>query len=310
MPVAPPRPPEHAVPEPEETGLFPGFRLLDVAAGGVRFAGVTSGEGPPVVLLHGFPETHVAWHRIAPALAARFSVVVPDLPGYGTSRVQADQPRWTKRRMGTAVTALMEQLGHRRFAVVGHDRGARVGYRMALDYPGVVSTFASLTVVPTAEMWAAVDKAFAMGAFHWFLLAQPFDVPERLLASDPDAFLQQELSKSAGGYALDPRAVDAYRAAIQMPAVRHAMCEDYRAGAQEDAQHDEADRSAGRRLSCPVLILWPERPGIPRETPIDIWRRWADDVRGHAVPGAHLLPETSPREVLAALLPFLAETSG
>lgn len=289
----------------EAPGMFPRFNALDVTAGGVRFTGVTCGEGPPILLLHGFPETHVAWHLVAPALAKHFTVVVPDLPGYGASLANQDGKRWTKRRMANALIALMSSLGYPRFAVVGHDRGARVGYRLALDHPETITAFASLAVVPTLEMWAGMTKIFAMAAYHWFMLAQPFDLPERLLASEPDMFLDRELAKSAGAFCLDQSAIRAYRMAFHKPSVRHAMCEDYRAAASEDAEHDAADLAAGRKLICPVLVLWPERPCAEGETPVDVWKRWADDVRGRAVVGAHFLPETSPKEVLGELMPFL-----
>lgn len=288
---------------------FPAFKPFSVIAGDVVFAGVACGSGPAVVLLHGFPETHVAWHLVAPLLTHRFSVVVPDLPGYGNSQADEGGERWSKRRMAQALLALMAALGHAQFAVVGHDRGARVGYRLALDHPAAVTAFAALSIVPTLDMWASVTKTFAMGAYHWFMLAQPYDLPERLLSSDPDAFLDRELAKSAGGYLLDQAAVNAYRLSFRNPSVRHAMCEDYRAAMSEDTDFDAADRAAGRKLTCPVLVLWPERPGHQGETPIDVWRRWADDVSGRAIVGAHLLPETAHEEVAAELIPFLVSAT-
>lgn len=286
--------------------LFPGFQPFEVESGGVRFAGLTSGSGPAILLLHGYPQTHVAWRHVAPALAASHTVVVPDLPGYGASRAAQDGVRWTKRRAAAAIGALMARLGHDRFAVIGHDRGARVGYRLALDHPGKVSGFASLTVVPTLDAWTGVDRAFGMGAFHWFMLAQPFDLPERLLAADPDAFINHALARMAGGLdRFEPEVLDAYRAAFRNPAVRHAICEDYRAAAYEDVEHDAADRVAGRMLACPVLVLWPEGRKAGG-TPLDTWRHWAADVSGRAISGGHLQPELSAGEVLAELRPFLA----
>lgn len=288
--------------------FFPGFRPLAADAGGVRFAGVAGGEGPPVLLLHGYPQTHVAWRRIAPALAEHHTVVIPDLPGYGASRPHAMAPRWTKRRVGDALAALMQGFGHERFGLVGHDRGARAGYRLALDHPARVAAFASLTVVPTLDAMAGIDRRFAMRAFHWFLLAQEADLPERLLAADPDAFLHRALAGMTGGRdVIEPAALDAYRAAFRDPAVRHAICEDYRAAMGEDLALDAADREAGRRLSCPVLVLWPGADAVPgRRPPTEIWRRWADDVAGAATGGGHLQPEDAPNEVLASLQPFLA----
>ncbi|MBE7209866.1 MAG: alpha/beta hydrolase [Gluconacetobacter diazotrophicus] len=291
-----------------EPPFFPGFRCLDVEAGGVRFAGVVGGNGSPVLLLHGYPQTHVAWRRVAPALAERHTVVVPDLPGYGGSRPAGTEPRWTKRRAGAALAALMDRMGHCRFGLVGHDRGARVGYRLALDDPQRVSALASLAVVPTLHAMQAVDHRAAWRAFHWFFLSQPADLPERMLAVDPDNFIDQAIERMTGGRdVIEPAAREAYRAAFRDPAVRHAICEDYRAAVEEDLALDAADRDAGRRLACPVLALWPDEdlaPGAP--TPVTVWRRWATEVSGRATGGGHLQPEDAPAEVLAALEPFLS----
>lgn len=287
---------------------FAGFSELHIEAGGVAFRGVTGGSGgPPVLLLHGYPQTHLAWRHVAPRLAQSFTVVAPDLPGYGSSRADSDRPRWTKRRVANALIALMAKLGHRRFAVVGHDRGARAGYRLALDYPGHVTHFASLAVIPTLDAWDLVDERFGRTNFHWFFLAQPFGLPEKLLSADPQAFIDAALARMAGGLGnVEPFALEAYRRAFQDPDVRHAICEDYRAAAQEDRACDAADRAVGRKLSCPVLVLWPQ--GWEGPSPIDIWCRWANNVQGVPIRGGHLQPEESPEEVLAAMLPFLMGT--
>lgn len=287
---------------------FAGFSGLHIEAGGVAFRGVTGGSGgPPVLLLHGYPQTHLAWRHVAPRLAQSFTVVAPDLPGYGSSRPDSDRPRWTKRRVADALIALMAKLGYRRFAVVGHDRGARAGYRLALDYPGQVTHFASLAVIPTLDAWDLVDERFGRANFHWFFLAQPFGLPEKLLSADPQAFIDAALARMAGGLDnVEPFALDAYRRAFQDPDVRHAICEDYRAAAQEDRACDAADRAIGRKLSCPVLVLWPQ--GWEGPSPIDIWCRWANNVQGVPIRGGHLQPEESPEDVLAALLPFLMGT--
>ncbi|MBB5942817.1 alpha/beta hydrolase [Xanthomonas sp. 3307] len=291
---------------PAPSAAFPGFSRLQVDAGGVAFAGAIGGAGPPLLLLHGFPQTHLAWRRVAPQLAQAFTVIVPDLPGYGASRTHSDQPRWSKRRVGEALVALMAQLGHTRFAVVGHDRGARAGYRLALDHPDRVTHYASLTVVPTQDAWDAMDMRHGLASFHWFLLAQPFDLPERLLAADPDAFIETVLARMAGGLdRLDPAVRAAYTAAFRDPAVRHAICEDYRAAVNEDLEHDAADRAAGNILHCPVLVLWPQAQAAA-PSPLALWRRWASDVSGKAISGGHLQPEYSSQEVLAELLPFLS----
>ncbi|WP_375459259.1 alpha/beta fold hydrolase [uncultured Enterovirga sp.] len=290
--------------------FFEGFEQLDFQAGGVRFRGVVGGQGPPILLLHGFPQTHVAWRLVAPQLAKSFTLIVPDLPGYGDSRTQSATPRWTKRRVADALAVLMGGLGHRRFGIVGHDRGARAGYRLALDHPDRVTAFASLTVVPTLEALEAIDKDKAFAAFHWFMFAQPFDLPERLLACDPDAFFDTAMTKmSVDIDRFDRNAMQAYRMAFRDPAVRHAMCEDYRAAMNEDLAHDTADRAGGRQLACPVLVLWPDAKMSALEpTPRQVWQRWAGDVDGKAIAGGHLQPEESADQVLTELLPFLARS--
>ena len=295
------------MPNTTSPSFYPDFRPLDVEAGGVRFAGVIGGEGPPVLLLHGYPQTHVAWRRVAPTLAQRHTLVIPDLPGYGASRPHAMAPRWTKRRAGEALVALMRDLGHESFAVVGHDRGARVGYRLTLDHPDRVSAYASLAVVPTLDVMPGVDLGFALKNFHWFFLAQDGDLPERLLAADPDAFIDRAVHGMTGGRdVIGEAALEAYRSAFRHPSVRHAICEDYRSAVAEDFAYDRDDREAGRRLSCPVMVLWPAADwASDGPTPVDVWRRWADDVTGRPTRGGHLQAEDAPDEVLAALGPFL-----
>jgi haloacetate dehalogenase len=289
--------------------FFPGFDRLDIEAGGVRFAGVIGGAGPPLLLLHGYPEMHIAWRRVAPALARRHRLVIPDLPGYGASRPQTMLPRWTKRRVGTALVALMRALGHDQFALAGHDRGARVGYRLVLDHPGVVTRFASLTVVPTLDAMAAIDRNFAYKAYHWFLLAQEADLPERLLAAAPDAVIDHafKVMNADRDDVIELAARNAYRAAFRDPAVRHAICEDYRSAMDEDLRHDAADRAAGRRLDCPVLVLCSIAQDVAER--VAIWKTWADDVKGAATTGDHLQPEDRPDEVIAALASFFSGES-
>ena len=291
--------------------LFAGFSALDCTTSRARFTGVVGGDGPPVLLLHGYPENHACWHAVAPALAARHSVIVPDLPGYGNSQT-LDAGPWHKRSVGIELVAMMRALGHERFAVIGHDRGARVGYRLTLDHPDHVRAYAALAVVPTLDVWAAVDRRFAMGAFHWFLFAQPGDLPARLLAADPDAFLDATLEQMAGGIdKLHPAAVATYRDAFRKASVRQAIIEDYRAANGPDAEHDAADRAAGRRIACPVLVLWAAERLVADGmqsgtlTAAEVWRRWADDVRGVDIACGHLLPEQAPDAVLDALTAFL-----
>ncbi len=295
-----------------QTAFFPGFRPLDIDTGGVRFAGVIGGAGPPLLLLHGFPETHIAWRKVAPTLARHHTLVIPDLPGYGESWPHTMSPRWTKRRVGAALVALMRALGHERFALAGHDRGARAGYRLILDHPGTVSRFASLAVVPTLDAMLAVDYRHARKSYHWFFLGQDADLPERLLAAAPDAFLDRvfRVMNAESDNVIEAAARKAYRAAFRNPAVRHAICEDYRAALGEDLEQDHADRAAGRKLDCPVLVLWPcvkEKAGQPNW--IDIWKGWADNVTGAETTGGHLQPEDRPDKIIAALVPFFSEYS-
>jgi haloacetate dehalogenase len=296
---------------PLKNGLFQGFRALDVATSNVRFRGVVGGSGSPLLLLHGYPETHAAWHAVAPAFAASHTVVAPDLPGYGASELLRDSA-WDKREVAAELVAMMVRLGHKNFSIVAHDRGARVGYRLALDYPSLVTAYASLAVVPTLDIWPAVDREFAKGAFHWFLFLQPGDLVERLLSSDPDAYLDQTLRQMIGSLErLHWAALADYRAAFRKPSVRAAMIKDYRAGYGSDTENDAADRAAGRKLNCPVLVLWANErlvaEGVKSDgvTAVDVWRRWADDVSGFDVPGGHLIAEDVSDDVIRLVPPFL-----
>lgn len=296
---------------PLEDGLFQGFSALDVATANVRFSGVVGGSGPPLLLLHGYPETHAAWHAVAPTFAASHTVVAPDLPGYGASELLRDSV-WDKREVAAELVAMMGRLGHERFSVVAHDRGARVGYRLALDHPSSVTAYASLAVVPTLDIWPAVDREFAKGAFHWFLFLQPGNLAERLLSSDPDAYLDETLRQMISPLEkLHWAALADYRAAFRKPSVRAAMIKDYRAGYGSDTENDAADRVAGRKLKCPVLVLWANErlvaEGVESDgaTVVDVWRRWADEVSGFNVPGGHLIAEDAPGDVIRLVPPFL-----
>jgi len=302
-------------PEPSTTSrgeLFANFERLDERTPRARFRGVTAGNGPPVLLLHGYPQTHAAWHVVAPRLAAHHTLVIPDLPGYGESEL-LDAGPWHKRAVAEELLALMHQLGHQRFGVVGHDRGARSGYRLALDHPESVFAFASLAVVPIHDVWPALDRSYAMSVFHWFLLAQPGDLTERLLSSDPDFFLDTTLDRMAGGIdSLHPLAVASYREAFRKTTVRRAIIEDYRASHGADAAHDASDVAAGRKIACAVLVLWAAERLVASgmEAPsglsaAQVWQRWAADVRGIEVSCGHLIPEQAPDETLDALIPFL-----
>jgi haloacetate dehalogenase len=285
--------------------LFPGFRADRIRTREAEIHTVVGGQGPPVLLLHGYPETHACWHRIAPALAARFTVVCPDLRGYGDSGRPPSDPAhraYAKRVMAEDQRQVMARLGFEQFAVVGHDRGGRV------DHPGCVTHLAVLDMVPTIETWARMDRHVGLDTYHWMFLAQPADLPERLIGAAPDYFLQWTLESWAGRPdAFDPRALAEYRRAFRDPDVIHATCEDYRAGATVDLEDDTADRDR-RRITCPVLTLWGEDGGPERGWDfVAIWRDWARDVRGQPVPSGHFLPEEAPAETLAALEPFLGQ---
>ena len=289
--------------------LFDGFdhRLMETSGAAINL--VTAGSGPPLLLLHGYPQSHVMWHAVAPRLAEDFTVVVADLRGYGDSAKPPggdDHAGYAKRTLARDQVEVMERLGFPRFAVAGHDRGARVAYRMALDHPERVTRLAVLDIVPTYAMWAGADRRFGMGTFHWFFLAQPYDLPERLIGAEPEYFLRTILARWAGaGYQFNPEVLAQYIEHFSDPACIHASCEDYRAGATLDVDHDTADRDAGRRIACPVLALWGEGRGRGGgRDRLATWREWADDVRGHGLPCGHFLPEEAPDETYAALRSF------
>jgi haloacetate dehalogenase len=282
--------------------MFEGFETEDVDTGEAVIRVRRGGNGPPVLLLHGYPQTHAMWHRVAPMLAPDFTVVATDLRGYGDSSKPATTPDhepYSKRAMARDQVAVMERLGFERFAVVGHDRGARCAYRMALERPERVERLAILDVIPTVEMYRRTDMGMAMGAWHWFFLPQPYDLPERLLAADPEGFYF-----APRRHLFAPEALAEYERCLRDPRVIHAICEDYRAGATFDLELDEADRGA-RRIACPVLVLWGEQGPLDRLDPLAIWATWADDVRGTALPCGHHLPEEAPEETYATLHGFL-----
>ena len=292
--------------------LFPGFATRGTPVGDVEIFARIGGEGPPLLLLHGFPQTHACWRGLAPALAERFTVVLPDLRGYGASSAPEPAPfgaNYAKRAMAEDMVGLMTALGHERFGIIGHDRGGRVGYRLGLDHPDKLTRLAVLDIVPTHRMWAAMNARLAVKAYHWSFLAQPAPLPERLIGADPDFFLETTLASWTAGRSLAPfeGALDHYRAAFRAPARIAAACGDYRAGAHVDVTHDEVDHIAGRRVAAPLLALWGES-GFPGETegPLETWRRWGAEVEGRALKCGHFLPEEAPEETLRELLAFFA----
>jgi haloacetate dehalogenase len=289
--------------------MFDGFRRLRIPTGEAEIDTVAKGSGPPVLLIHGYPQTKAIWHKIAPALAERFTVVVTDLRGYGaSSRPPAgdDHAGYSKRRMAADLVTVMRSLGFDRFSVAGHDRGGRVAYRMALDHPERVTRLAVLDIVPTYEQFAAVDRVAALGSYHWYFLAQPSPFPERLIGGDPEYFIRHTLASWAGTPGcFSDEAMAEYVRCFRDPEVIHASCEDYRAGAFVDCQLDEADLRSGRKIACPVLAIWGDK-GRPhkRRQVMETWQRWADDVRGEGLPCGHFLPEEAPAETGAALEGF------
>jgi haloacetate dehalogenase len=288
--------------------IMPGFRWFDADLADVTIRTAVGGQGPPLLLLHGHPQTHLTWHKVAGSLANRFTVVACDLRGYGDSSKPdggIDHVRYSKRAMARDQVDLMRQLGYEHFAVVAHDRGARVGHRLALDHPLAIEKVALLDIAPTATMYARTDMEFARRYFWWFFLIQPFDLPERMIAADPDHFLQQHIDgqvKIAGS--VDPQVMAQYRRCYANPATRHAICEDYRASAGIDLVHDAADADA--RISCPLLILWGAR-GVVGELydVLETWRSKAESVSGHAIDCGHSPQEEAPDALLAALDGFL-----
>jgi haloacetate dehalogenase len=292
---------------PEVTELFPGFELARIDVGEATLRVRRGGDGPALLLLHGHPQTHMMWHAVAPALAERFTVVAPDLRGYGESskpETTPDHEPYSKRAMARDQVELMRQLGFDRFFVCGHDRGARCAYRLALDHPECVERLAVLDVVPTGEAFRRADTRFGLAYWHWFFLAQPDGLAERMIGADPDAFYFRQRYQARELFV--PDVLEDYLRCARRPETIHAMCEDYRAGATYDLELDEADRAAAKRIACPVLVLWGGRGKLPElyEDVLEIWRGWADDVRGRAVDCGHFLAEEAPEATLAELLRF------
>jgi haloacetate dehalogenase len=290
--------------------MFEDFDQFEITTSGTTIRGRRGGSGPPVLLLHGIPETHLMWHRVAPRLAELFTVVATDLRGFGDSGKPPSDPNHTPysmREIAVDQVEVMAALGHPTFAVIGHDRGARCAYRMALDHPGVVQKLGVLDIVPTGDAFDRADKEFSLGYWVWSFLAAPEPIPETLIARAPEVLVDHMLD----GWSSVPDAFPAevraeYVAKFRDPATVHAICEEYRAAATHDHDLDEGDRRQGRRIGCPVLVLWD--PGGAVGTwyePLELWREWADDVRGGPVPAGHFMAEEAPDETADRLLTFL-----
>jgi haloacetate dehalogenase len=285
---------------------FESFQLSRVDVGEATLRVRHGGSGPPLLLLHGYPETHMMWGKIADELAKDFTVIAPDLRGYGESSKPAatkDHESYSKRAMARDAVALMKHFGFDRFNLAGHDRGGRVGYRLALDHPDAVIALSILDIIPTAEVWKRADRRFALGYWHWSFLAQPAPFPETFIAHDPETFLFGGMLRGGPSPFADDAYAD-YRKAAADPAVIHAMCEDYRAGASFDIAADEADRGV-KKIGCPVQVLWGGKGALAAWYDVlALWREWANDVTGQAIDSGHFIPEERPAETLAALRGF------
>jgi haloacetate dehalogenase len=294
--------------------VFKSFETSDVEVDGVRIHVRVGGEGPPVLLLHGYPETGALWHLVAPELARSHTVVVPDLRGYGDSdRPPSDRTHraYSKRAMAADQAGLMRELGHPTYALVGHDRGARVAHRLVLDHPAAVTRVALLDIAPTRHIFGDVDKVLALSYDHWFFLAQENDLPEVLIGGAAEHWLRTKLDQWSGARArFDEDAVADYVRCFDAASI-HASTEDYRAGATIDLVDDDASWEAGDRIGCPALVLWGEEGLVGAKYDVlGVWRSYAardDLVEGHSVPGGHFLPEEAPAETVAALTSFLQQ---
>lgn len=287
--------------------MFAGFTRTTIATQGATINVLIGGTGAPVLLLHGYPQTHVMWHKIAPRLAKDFSVVIPDLRGYGDSSKPPDGDNhfgYSKRATAQDQVEVMDHLGFKQFAVVGHDRGGRVGHRMALDHAERVTRLAVLDIVPTHKLYHNVNKGFATAYYHWFFLIQPAPFPETLIGNNAEFYLNSLLGRLKPE-AITPEAFAEYLRCFRDPATVHATCEDYRAAASIDLAHDDAD--IDRKITCPVLALWAEKGAMHKTYDVvATWRERAANVSGTALPGGHFLPEEAPEETFAELTAFLS----
>lgn len=298
--------------------MIEGFEQHFIETNGLRLSVHRGGSGAPLILLHGYPQNHACWSRVAPALAVHFDVIVPDLRGYGQSDAPPDDEAHTtysKREMAHDIIGLMDALNLPRAHVLGHDRGGRVAYRFALDHPDRLDRLGIIEIVPTGAFWANWHADLAYKAYHWTFLAQPAPMPERLIAADPVGYIDWTLQSWTLGNSLDvfPRAaLESYRAQAREPARIHAMCSDYRAGASVDRALDEADRAAGRKIAAPMMFLWAQG-GFPAQSgdPAAIWREWATTVDDASCVSGHFAMEEAPDAVIETFLPFFrASASG
>ena len=287
--------------------FFPGFKDFLIATAGATINGIVGGSGPPLLLLHGWPQSHVEWRKITPALTQHFTVIATDLRGYGDSTKPPDGDKhegYSKRSMASDQVEVMKRLGHERFLVVGHDRGGRTAHRMALDFPDAVLKVAVIDIVPTLKLYSTVTKEFATVYAHWFFMLAPAPIPETLYMNSADFYLRSQWFKGLIPDAISEDAYSEYLRGFKDPGTVHAMCEDYRAAAGIDLEHDKAD--LGSKVRCPLLTLWGGKGAMDRlYDVIGTWRERASNVTGKPLPGGHWLPEQLPQEVTAELLAFL-----
>lgn len=289
--------------------FFTGLQAHDIDVGDVMLHALVGGDGPPLVLLHGYPQTHVMWHKVAPLLQQHFTLVIPDLRGYGASSKPPSRPdcsNQSKRAMAADIRALMTALGYSRFGVCAHDRGARVAHRLGLDHPSVVQRMMLLDIAPTREMYALADDAFARAYWHWFFLIRPAPHPEQAISADSDRWFKSYFRYAPGGSGIEPfdaAAFEHYLSAMRDPEAVRASCDDYRAAATLDIAHDDAD--GDQRLACPLRVLWGQHGVIEAcFDPLELWRRRAEQVDGRAVPGGHYLAEECPALIADEILSF------
>ena len=296
--------------------MFEGFTRTEIRTSGARIVTVHGGHGPPLLLMHGNPFSHVSWHKVAPRLANEFTVVATDLRGYGDSEKPPggkDHSGYSFRAMAQDQIEVMAALGFERFYAAGHDRGARVLHRMCLDHPDKVARAAILDIIPQHYLLNNVTRQWGTFSWHWFFMIQPYDFPERLMGADPDYFIEKKLSKTAQGLSFfDPAALAEYKRCFRNPATIHAMCEDYRATHGVDLDMDSEDFAAGRKIACPLLLLWGATGGVGRnQKSMEIWPRYAADIRaGKALPCGHYLSEEAPDETYRELREFFVADSG
>jgi haloacetate dehalogenase len=292
--------------------LLSTFTRTDIQTSGARIVTVTGGKGPPLLLMHGNPFNHLSWHKVAPTLSEHFTVVCTDLRGYGDSEKPPggeDHSGYSFRAMAQDQVEVMAALGHAEFLAAGHDRGGRVLHRMCLDHPDKVIRAAILDIIPQHHLFNNISQQWATFSWHWFFNIQPFDMPERMMGADPDWFIEKKLAKTKQGLSFfDPEALAEYKRCFRNPETIHAICEDYRATAGVDLDMDTKDFAAGRKVECPLLLLWGATGGVGRNSkpdPAEIWQRYASNIVGaKALPCGHYLSEEAPAETTAALLEF------